>query len=253
MLATGVVVIVSLAYLGLLFAIAWFGDRRAKTGRSLIRSPVVYTFSLAVYCTSWTFYGAVGTAARRGIEFITIYTGPTIVFLGWWFLLRKIARISKTQRITSIADFVAARYGKSATLGMIVTVIAVVGTMPYIALQLKAVSSTFAVLVNYDRFADVGAALSAAPPAILSDAAFLTAIGMAIFAILFGTRHIGLRSSPSSSAPATSTPTSTMRGWSRRSPSNPASSSSPSSPSASSSFSRSARASARPARSRRRR
>ena len=190
MLATGAVVIVSLAYLGLLFAIAWFGDRRAKTGRSLIRSPVVYTFSLAVYCTSWTFYGAVGTAARRGIEFITIYTGPTIVFLGWWFLLRKTARISKTQRITSIADFVAARYGKSATLGMIVTVIAVVGTMPYIALQLKAVSSTFAVLVNYDRFADVGAALSAAPPAILSDAAFLTAIGMAIFAILFGTRHI---------------------------------------------------------------
>ena len=190
MLATPVVVAVSLAYLGLLFAIAWYGDRRAKTGRSLIRSPFVYTFSLAVYCTSWTFYGAVGTAARRGIEFITIYTGPTVVFLGWWFLLRKIARISKSQRITSIADFIASRYGKSAVLGMIVTVIALVGTMPYIALQLKAVSSTFAVLVEDGRLADLGATLAGRPPAVLTDAAFLTAVGMAVFAILFGTRHI---------------------------------------------------------------
>ncbi len=154
MLTTPVIVTVSLAYLGILFAIAWYGDWRAKVGRSLIRSPVVYTFSLAVYCTTWTFYGAVGTAAHRGLEFITIYTGPTIVFLGWWFLLRKIVRISKTQRITSIADFVASRYGKSAFLGMIVTVIALVGTMPYIALQLKAVSSTFAVLSSYGRLPD---------------------------------------------------------------------------------------------------
>ena len=101
-------------------------------------SSLVYTLSLGVYCTSWTFYGAVGTAARRGVEFITIYTGPTIVFLGWWFLLRKITRISNSQRITSIADFIASRYGKSALLGMLVTVIAMVGAMPYIALQLKA-------------------------------------------------------------------------------------------------------------------
>ena len=192
MLSSLVVVLVAFSYLGLLFAIAWFGDRRAKLGRSLIRSPVVYTFSLAVYCTSWTFYGAVGTAARRGLEFITIYTGPTIVFLGWWFVLRKIVRISKTQRITSIADFIAARYGKNALLGMLVTVIALVGTMPYIALQLKAVSSTFAVLVNYDGFADFAAAAAAAetPRSIFADVAFITAVGMAIFAILFGTRHI---------------------------------------------------------------
>ncbi len=152
--STATVVVVALAYLGLLFAIAYYGDRRAEAGRSLIRSPIVYTFSLAVYCTSWTFYGAVGTAARRGIEFLTIYTGPTIVFLGWWFVLRKIARISKSQRITSIADFIASRYGKSLSLGMIVTVVAVVGTMPYIALQLKAVSTSFAVLVSYNQHAD---------------------------------------------------------------------------------------------------
>ena len=216
MLDTAVVVVVALAYLGLLFAIAWYGDRRAKTGQSLIRSPLVYTFSLAVYCTSWTFYGAVGTAARRGIEFITIYTGPTVVFLGWWFVLRKIARISKTQRITSIADFIASRYGKSAVLGMIVTVVALVGTMPYIALQLKAVSSTFAVLVEPGSLAALGATSAARPPMVLADAAFLTAIGMALFAMLFGTRR--------------SMPTSTTRAWSPRSPSSPASSSSPSLP-----------------------
>jgi len=190
LLSAPAVVVVALAYLVLLFTIAWYGDRRADSGRSLIRSPVVYTFSLAVYCTSWTFYGAVGTAARRGIEFISIYTGPTVVFLGWWFLLRKIARISKSQRITSIADFIASRYGKSARLGMLVTVIAMVGTMPYIALQLKAVSTSFTVLVNYSRFGDLSETLFATPSSFLTDAALLTAIGMAVFAILFGTRHI---------------------------------------------------------------
>jgi len=190
MLNTATIVMVALAYLGLLFAIAWYGDSRADAGRSLIRSPVVYTFSLAVYCTSWTFYGAVGTAARRGIEFMTIYTGPTIVFLGWWFLLRKIARISKSQRITSIADFIASRYGKSAALGMIVTVIAMIGTMPYIALQLKAVSTSFAVLVDYDITGQISNSLTNPPSSVLTDAAFLTAVGMAVFAILFGTRHI---------------------------------------------------------------
>ena len=189
MLDTAFVVAVALAYLGLLFAIAWYGDRRAEIGRSLIRSPLVYAFSLGVYCTSWTFYGAVGTAARRGIEFITIYTGPTIVFLGWWFVFRKIARIAKSERITSIADFIASRYGKSALLGMIVTVIALVGTMPYIALQLKAVSSTFAVLVDQRQLTELGATPTAGPP-VLTDVAFLTAVGMALFAMLFGTRHI---------------------------------------------------------------
>ena len=190
LLSAPTVVAVGFAYLALLSAIAWYGDRRAEPGRSLIRSPVVYTFSLAVYCTSWTFYGAVGTATQRGIEFLTIYTGPTIVFIGWWFLLRKIGRIAKSERITSIADFIASRYGKSALLGMIVTVIAMIGTMPYIALQLKAVSTSFAVLVNYSSFGDLSEGLFGTPAPLLSDAAFVTAVGMAVFAILFGTRHI---------------------------------------------------------------
>jgi Na+/proline symporter/nitrogen-specific signal transduction histidine kinase len=190
MSATTTIIAAAFAYLALLFAIAYWGDRRAGVGRSLIRSPIVYTLSLAVYCTSWTFYGAVGSAASRGIEFITIYTGPTIVFLAWWFILRKIVRISKGERITSIADFIASRYGKSRALGMIVTLIAVVGTMPYIALQLKAVSSTFAVLAGQHLTSDIAAASDGPPPAVFTDAAFLTAFGMAIFAILFGARHI---------------------------------------------------------------
>ncbi|WP_421724071.1 ATP-binding protein [Bauldia sp.] len=190
MLSTATIVTVSLAYLGVLFAIAWYSDRSADRGRSLIRSPAVYTLSLAVYCTSWTFYGAVGTAARRGLEFVTIYTGPTIVFLGWWFLIRKIARISKSQRIISIADFIASRYGKSGSLAMLVTVIAMIGTMPYIALQLKAVSTSFAVLVTYDVDPEAALTLASPPSVILTDVAFLTAIGMAVFAILFGTRHL---------------------------------------------------------------
>jgi Na+/proline symporter/nitrogen-specific signal transduction histidine kinase len=189
MLDAAFIVAVALAYLGLLFAIAWYGDRRAERGHNLIRSPLVYALSLGVYCTSWTFYGAVGTAARRGVEFITIYTGPTIVFLGWWFVFRKIVRISKSERITSIADFIASRYGKSAVLGMIVTAVAVVGTMPYIALQLKAVSSTFSVLAEGGQLAGAVGPASASTP-VLTDVAFLTAIGMAIFAMLFGTRHI---------------------------------------------------------------
>src|SRR6185503_5167766 len=169
---TSAIIVAALAYLALLFGIAYWGDRRAIAGRSLIRSPIVYTLSLAVYCTSWTFYGAVGTASTRGIEFITIYTGPTIVFLAWWFILRKIVRISKGERITSIADFIASRYGKNRALGMFVTLIAVVGTMPYIALQLKAVSNTFAVLSGGHLATDIAAAAAQHPADILTDAAF---------------------------------------------------------------------------------
>ena len=113
MLSSELVIFVSLFYVGLLYTIAWWGDKRARDGHSWVRNPTVYTLSIAVYCTSWTFYGAVGTAARNGLEYLTIYLGPTVIFLGWWFLLRKMLRISKAHRITSIADFISSRYGKS--------------------------------------------------------------------------------------------------------------------------------------------
>jgi Na+/proline symporter len=181
------ILFVSFAYLCLLFAIAYYGDKRADAGRSLIANPYIYALSIAVYCTSWTYYGSVGRAASSGIGFLPIYIGPTLTFVLWWFVLRKIIRISKAHRITSIADFISSRYGKSARLSGLVTVIAVVGIMPYISLQLKAVSASFNILLLYP--AVVTPTVSGSVP-LLGDTAFLVALALAAFAILFGTRHI---------------------------------------------------------------
>ncbi|MCW5772826.1 MAG: histidine kinase [Rhodospirillaceae bacterium] len=187
MMAGWVVVLASLAYLSLLFAIAYYGDRRADQGRSLIRHPAFYALSIAVYCTSWTFYGSVGRAAENGPDFLPIYLGPTLVFLLGWVVLRKMIRISKANRITTIADFIAARYGKSQLLAGLVTIIAVVGILPYISLQLKAVSQSFSVLIAYPEIVRPSLA---GDTFLLLDEALWVAILMATFAILFGTRHI---------------------------------------------------------------
>src|SRR5690349_7099992 len=112
MLQGWVIVLASLAYLGALFAIAYYGDWRADQRRSIIANPWIYSLSLAVYCTTWTFYGSVGRAATSGIGFLPIYLGPTLGVGLWWFLMQKMIRISKTYRITSIAAFIASRYGK---------------------------------------------------------------------------------------------------------------------------------------------
>src|SRR5687768_16860302 len=149
MLQGSVIVVTSFAYLGLLFAIAYYADKRADSGRPVIASPYIYSLSLAVYATAWTFYGSVGRAAADGIGFLPIYLGPTLMAVLWWLVLRKIIRISKVNRTTSLADFVAARYGKSALLAGLVTVIAVLGILPYISLQLKAISNSFTILVQY--------------------------------------------------------------------------------------------------------
>lgn len=188
MLGPEVIVAVAGLYLGGLFLLAFISDRRAERGRTgFINSPVVYTLSLAVYCTSWTFYGAVGSAARNGIEFATIYIGPTFVFVGWWLLLRKLVKISRTQQITSIADFISARYGKSSAISAVVTIIAIVAIAPYIALQLKAVATSFEAIAKPSPFADG----TAPRPGLLSDTGFWVAACMAAFVILFGTRKIG--------------------------------------------------------------
>ena len=179
MLSSWVLLLVSSAYLGLLFAVAYFGDRRAEQGRSIINSPYVYTLSIAVYCTAWTFYGSVGRAAAAGVGFLPIYLGPTLMAALWWFVLRRMLRITKAYGITSIADFVASRYGKSALLGGLVTVIAVVGIMPYISLQLKAVSTSVSVILDYPATAP-----------FWRDLGLYVALLMAAFSILFGTRHI---------------------------------------------------------------
>ncbi len=122
MLQGWVIVTVSFAYLGVLFAIAYYGDKRADAGRSIIAKPTIYALSLAVYCTAWTFYGSVGRAAAGGLDFLPTYIGPTLLCALGWVVLRKIVRISKVHRITSIADFIASRYGKSQMLGGLVGV-----------------------------------------------------------------------------------------------------------------------------------
>jgi len=187
MLETGVILFVSFGYMGLLFAIAHYGDKRADAGRSIISNPYIYALSLAVYCTAWTFYGSVGLAVRSGLGFLPIYIGPTLMaLLGWW-IWQKIIRISKIHRITSIADFIASRYGKSTTLGGLVTIIAVIGVLPYIALQLKAISTGF-LLIN--QYPEISVSFSFSEVPVLGDPAFYIALLLALFAILFGTRHL---------------------------------------------------------------
>ncbi|CAB5114412.1 Two-component system sensor histidine kinase [Olavius algarvensis associated proteobacterium Delta 3] len=187
MLETGTILFISFLYIGLLFAIAYYGDRRADVGRSIISNPYIYALSLAVYCTAWTFYGSVGRAASSGLGFLPVYIGPTLAAASGWLILRKIIRISKVHRITSIADFIASRYGKSATLAAVVTIIAVFGIVPYISLQLKAISISFLLIQEYPTIA--------MPPQgtdlpIFQDTAFYVAMLLALFALLFGTRHL---------------------------------------------------------------
>ena len=187
MLTAPVILIASFTYLGLLFAIAYYGDKRADAGRSIIANPYIFALSLAVYCTSWTFYGSVGRAATSGIGFLPIYLGPTLMAALWWYVMLKIIRISKQNRITSIADFIASRYGKSQMLGGLVTIIAVVGIIPYIALQLKAISNTFSIILHVPEIAMVG---KESAPLFLGDNTFYIAMLLAAFTILFGTRHL---------------------------------------------------------------
>jgi Na+/proline symporter/nitrogen-specific signal transduction histidine kinase len=177
----------SLGYVLLLFAVAYWGDRRAAQGKTLVANPWIYALSIAVYCTAWTFYGSVGRAASGGLEFVTIYLGATLMFTLGWVVLRKMIRISKVNRITSIADFISSRFGKSHLLGGLVTIIAVIGIMPYISLQLKAVASSFVVLMHYP---ELGAPEASSALPLAGEAALWIAALMALFAILFGTRHI---------------------------------------------------------------
>ncbi|WP_335342986.1 sensor histidine kinase [Sedimenticola selenatireducens] len=187
MLGGPLVILISFVYLGLLFAIAYWADRRADQGRSVIAHPTVYALSLAVYCTAWTYYGSVGRAVQSGIGFLPIYLGPTLGAALWVFLLLKMIRVSKSQRITSIADFISSRHGKSHLLGGLVTVIAVVGVVPYIALQLKAVSNSFTILMHYPAINMPG---NATTLPFWQDTALYVALLLALFTILFGTRHL---------------------------------------------------------------
>ncbi len=183
-MTTPVVVITALAYLALLFAIAYAVEHGGARATRLTRSSVVYTLSLAVYCSSWTFAGGIGRASHTGIDFLPTYLGPTLAFCLGSVLIRKILRVSRANRITSIADLIGARFGKSTGLAALVTIIAVIGVVPYIALQLKAIST------GLDVLSAGGPATDAAPGPVLADGALWAAVVLTVFAMLFGSRSL---------------------------------------------------------------
>ena len=181
MVAGWILLLVSLGYVAVLFALAHFGDRRPLYPQHAGLRPIVYSLALAVYCSSWTFYGAVGSAVQSGWSYLPIYLGPILLFVFFRGILRRLVQIAGEQSITSIADFLGARYGKSQGLAALVTLIAVIAAIPYLALQLKAVSMSIAVLSGPE---------AVQPPPLWADSALWVAAILAVFAILFGTREI---------------------------------------------------------------
>ena len=179
MLPGWALLLVSVGYAALLFGVAWLGDRHPVYPRSPRLRPVVYSLALAVYCSSWTFYGAVGTAARQGLGYLPIYLGPLLMMLFGWRILERLALIAQSQSTVSIADFLGARYGRSQRMAALVAVIALVAAVPYLALQFKAVAISLDVLGG-----------RGAPSSVWGDPALYVAALMALFAILFGTRQV---------------------------------------------------------------
>jgi PAS domain S-box-containing protein len=169
---------VVLGYLIFLFAVAWAAERYARRLATPRIRTASYVLAVSVYCTAWTFYGSVGLAATRGVEFLTIYLGPALIALLWPTVLRKLVRVAKEQRITTISDFIASRYGKSATLGTLVAALIVCGMIPYIALQLKAVSVSLRLMMGPDAFLDD------------FDPTLWIAVTLALFGIFFGARNL---------------------------------------------------------------
>lgn len=174
-------IICALLYLCILFAIANYAERRGASGKSLINNGIVYALSMGVYCTAWTYYGSVGRASTHGIEFLAIYMGPSLGALLFWPVLRKIIRITRTQRITGIADFISIRYGKNFSLAVVVALMCVMGIIPYIALQLKAISQSMALIIQQGQH-----------PAGVSVNNYIIYITgtLGLFILLFGTRSI---------------------------------------------------------------
>jgi phosphoserine phosphatase RsbU/P len=173
------VALLGIAYLLVLFAIAYATDKSRESGRSLVDNPWVYSVSLAVYCTSWTFYGSVGQAASTGLGFLPIYLGPTLIFLLGPSLLKRLVSFCRAEGVTSLPDLLEVLYGKGWALGALATTVMVVGITPYIGLQLKAIGYTFDLIT--ERSAGSG---------ILGDASFWAALALSIFAGLFGARSL---------------------------------------------------------------
>ena len=172
------IILISIIYLGLLSLVAYFADKRAKTGKAIQGNPYVYALSLAVYCTAWTYYGSVGKAASDGLSFLAIYLGPIIGMPLWLFLITRIVKISNALRINTLADFIATRFGKSTTLSVLVTIMCILGVVPYVSIQLKAIDSSIKVLSpDADQI-------------LLFDSAFLVVILLTAFILVFTFRTV---------------------------------------------------------------
>lgn len=184
MLSNGLIISFTFGYLALLFAIAYYSEKSAEKGKRFASNPYVYALSLAVYCTAWTYYGSVGRAATNGLEFLAIYIGPSLIAPLWWIVMRKIIRISKVQRISSIADFISSRYGKNITLGGLVTIFCLLGILPYTSIQIKAIATSFDIL----QYSESTLELYQLP--FYQDTAFYLSLGLALFTVLFGTRDV---------------------------------------------------------------
>ncbi|WP_177734466.1 ATP-binding protein [Flavobacterium inviolabile] len=169
--------IILLLYLAILFFVAHWAEKKAHS--KWTNNPYVYTFSLAVYCSAWTYYGSIGVAAKSGLSYLTVYLGPVIIIPAWILILRKIIRISRVNKISSIADFISLRYGNSRFLGALVTFISVVGILPYISLQLKAIAETFTIVTKTSLSSNV-----------FNDTTTYVAIALALFASYYGTRYV---------------------------------------------------------------
>lgn len=184
MLPGWVILASAFGYLLLLFAVASHGDRKRRMfGTPPGGRPVVYALSLAIYCTSWTYFGSVGQASQRGLEFLGIYIGPVLMFTLGMPLLRRIIELAKAEKLTSVADFISARYGKNSTVATIVALISLVGAIPYIALQLKSVSTTVTAMLDPSDYGIGSGNL------YFLDLPLLVTLVLACFAIMFGTRH----------------------------------------------------------------
>lgn len=185
-LPTELIAFIAIAYVSVLFIIAYRGDQETERGFRARNKSQIYSLSLAVYCSSWTFFGAVGSAARSGWDYSAIYLGPILVFVFGYKIIQRIIIISKQYRITSISDFLSSRYGKSRQVAVLVTFIAVIGSLPYLSLQLQAISVGFTTLTTPANSVEYFHAASG----VWSDTAFWGALVLALFSILFGTRHL---------------------------------------------------------------
>jgi len=178
---SNIIFIVSIIYVGLLFLIAMVSGYLSKRYRKLIYNPYIYSLTLGVYCTAWTYYGSIGRASVNGIEFLAIYIGPTLMVFSWWFLLRKIVNISERHNINNLADFASFRFGRSKRVGVVVALTCIVGVTPYISLQLKSINDTIFIMTN--RYGDLTLPF-------YYDTAFYISLFIGFLASIFGVRHI---------------------------------------------------------------